>query len=131
MKAQFFDRQDAANPLNGMSITNLFELRSALESVRGRPPFFAELIGDNGFKLLLGIGSDEGCAQFSSVDGAAPYLMAVSPNGEVEGEQVFLIGDTASPVPKRYCLPSGTVEDIAATFLQTGQHKSDVPWEEI
>jgi Immunity protein Imm1 len=131
MKTQYFDRQDVANPLNGMSITNLSELRSALESARGRPPFFVELIGDNGFKLLLGIGGNEGCAQFSSVAGAEPYLMAVSPDGDAEGERVFLIGDTASPVPKRYCFPHGIVEDIAATFVQTGQRKSDLTWEEI
>ena len=131
MKVQFFDRQDAANSLNGMSITSLSEFHSALESARGRPPFFTELIGDNGFKLLLGIGGEEGCAQFSSVDGTAPYLMAVSLDKGEEGEQVFLIDDIASPVPKRYCLPNNIIEDIAATFLQTGQRRSDVPWEEI
>lgn len=132
MKAQFFDRQDVANPLNGTSITDLSELRNVLGSVRGRPPFFAELIGENGFKLLMGVGGAEGCVQFSSVDGAPPYLMAVAPNdGNSEGEQEFLIGDAASPVPKRYCLPHDAVEDIAAAFVQTGQRKADVPWEEI
>ncbi len=30
------------------------ELRNVLERVRDRQPFFAELIGDNGFNLLLG-----------------------------------------------------------------------------
>lgn len=131
MMAQFFDRQDIDNPLNGTSITKLSELRSALKSTRGRSPFFAELIGDNGFKLLLGIGSDEGCAQFSSVDGSPPYFMAVAPDGGEEGEKVFLIGDTASPVLKRYCLPYDAIEAIAETFLQIGRRKSDVVWEEI
>jgi hypothetical protein len=131
MRAQFFDRQDATNPLNGIRITTLSELRSALESSRGRPPFFAELIGENGFKLLLGVGGAEGCAQFSSVDGAPPYLMAVAPDGSAEGEQVFLIGDTASPVPKRYCLAYEAIESIAAAFLQTGQRLTEIPWEEI
>jgi len=132
MKAQFFDRQDTANPLNGTSIESFAELQSMLESVRNRPPFFAELIGDNGFKLLLGLGTNEGCVQFSSTDGAPPYLMAVAPNPRDSiGESEFLIGDTASPVPKRYCMPYEAVVHIAAAFLQTGQRKPDVHWEEI
>lgn len=132
MKVQFFDRQNAANPLNGGYVEDLAGLRNVLGSARDRPPFFAELIGDNGFKLLLGLGSTEGCVQFSSVDGAPPYLMAVTPSQrDSEGELEFLIGGTASPVPRRYCLPYGAVEDIAAVFVQNGGRKSDVSWEEI
>lgn len=130
MKAQFFDRQDVANAANGENIGSLLQLRQVLAGLRDREPFFAELIGDNGYKLLLGLGSTEGCAQFSSVDGAPPYLMAVGEQ-HAEGELEFLIGDTATPVPKKYCLPRKVIEDIAAEFVDKGQRKSDVLWEEI
>jgi len=69
---QFFDRQDPANSLNGVEIHDSTGLRRLLDSVRDRPPFFAELIGENGFKLLVGIGAITGCVQFSAADGAAP-----------------------------------------------------------
>lgn len=132
MRSQFFDRQDPRNPANGRVITNSEELRSVLAAVRRRPPFFGELIGDNGFKLLLGLGRNEGCAQFSSADGSAPYLMAVGPSlNHRDGEVSFLIGDTPTPVPGRYCLPYEAVVDIADVFVQTGRRKSDVSWEEI
>ena len=81
MKAQFFDRQDTTNSLNRTDVKSLADLQNVLGSVRDRPPFYAELLGDNGFKLLLGLGPKEGGVQFSSVKGEPPYLMAVTANG--------------------------------------------------
>jgi hypothetical protein len=129
---RFFDRQNTANPLNGTTICDSTELRRLLDSVSDRPPFFAELIGENGFKLLLGIGSAGGCAQFSAADGSAPYLMAVAEDGpKMEGEIKFLIGDTASPVPKRYLLPYLALVDVAAGFVSSGERCPHVAWEEV
>jgi immunity protein Imm1 of predicted polymorphic toxin system len=96
-----------------------------------RAPFLAELVGTNGYTLLLGLGSSDGCVQFSSNDGAPPYLMAVRPNGEQEGEQDFLISSTPSPVPRRYCLPMQKVAEIAATFLESGERYPDIEWEAL
>jgi hypothetical protein len=68
----------------------------------------------------------------SSADGAPPYLMAVAPGARIaEGELEFLIGGTASSVPKRYCLPHEAVADIAATFVQTEERMPDMRWEEV
>ncbi len=132
MKTEFFDRQDLANLANATTITSPKELRALLVSLRNRAPFFAELIGGNGFKLLLGLGGPVGCAQFSSADGEPPYYMAVSQDVTNDaGEVSFLIGDTASPVPRRYCLPSDYVVRIAEHFLETGQRSRDLSWEEI
>ena len=132
MTAQFFDRQDPANPMNGATVRNSIELREMLGRLRGRQPFFAELIDENGFKLLLGIGASEGCVQFSATDGSAPYLMAVAKNApRGAGEVEFLIGDTATPVPKRYCLPYDTMVAIAARFADSGQRDLGVDWEQV
>ena len=97
--------------LNGTRVSNATELKRLLDGVRDREPFFVELVGENGFKLLLGIGVPEACVQFSPTDGSTPYLMAVvrnAPNAG-EGEICFLIGDTPSPVPKRFSLPYETM----------------------
>ena len=130
--AQFFDRQDTANPMNGTGVRNSTELRHLLDRMRDREPFFAELIGENGFKLLLGIGPSDACVQFSASNGSAPYLMAVAQHTtKDEGEIEFLIGDTASPVPKRYSLPYETMVEVAAHFVDSGERHLGVEWEEV
>jgi Immunity protein Imm1 len=132
MKTHFFDLLDNANPLNGNSIENLAELQNLLESVRDRLPFIAELIGDNGFKLTFVLGTTEGCVQFCSVELEPPYLMAVNPNlRDSEGEVEFLMGGALTPVSKRYCLHYDAFVEIAAEFVQTGERKRDVLWEEL
>lgn len=132
MMAQFYDRQDTDNLLNGTWIHDSLELRRLLGDLRSRIPFFAELIGENGFKLLLGVGSPSSCVQFSPADGSTPYLMAASDKiTDEEGEIEFLIGDTASPVPGRYLLPYDTMVDIAAHFIDSGSRFPFVNWEEI
>jgi hypothetical protein len=102
-----------------------------VHSMEQRRPFLAELIGENGGRLLLGLGSSDGCAQFSSTDGEPPYMMAVGNKPEEEGEQDFLIGNTPSPVPRRYCLPMRMVAEIAAEFLKSGERLLELEWEEI
>jgi Immunity protein Imm1 len=132
MKTHFFDLLDNANPLNGTSIENLVEFQNMLESVRDRLPFIAELIGDNGFKLTFVLGTTEGCVQFCSVELEPPYLMAVNSNlRDSEGEVEFLMGDTPTPVSKRYCLPLDAFVEIVAEFVQTGERKREVLWEEL
>lgn len=132
MTAQFYDRQDNHNPLNGRTVTTSTQLHDIMSVLEGRPPFFGELIGDNGTKLLLGIGPETGCVQFSAVDGTPPYLMAVSVTPwYTEDHAYFLIGNTPSPVPKRYIVTLDVMRKIAEYFIETGQRKDDIPWEEI
>ena len=131
MRAQFFDRQDAENPLNGKMLDDPAVLQEIVHSSQERAPFLAELIGINERKLLLGLGSAYGCVQFSSTDGEPPYLMAVAEKPEQEGEQAFLMGNTPTPVPQRYCIPMRKVVEIATVFLISGERASNVEWEEI
>jgi hypothetical protein len=132
MKTHFFDLFDNANPLNGTSVENLAELQNVLESVRDRLPFIAELIGDNGFKLTFVLGTTEGCVQFCSVDLDPPYLIAIDPSQrDSEGDVEFLMSGVPTPVSKRYCLPYDAFVEIAAEFIQTGERKHGVLWEEL
>ena len=43
----------------------------------------------------------------------------------------FLIDNEPTPVPRYYCLPMELVKKIATNFLETGQRRTDVRWEEI
>jgi Immunity protein Imm1 len=132
MTLRFFDRQNVDNSLNGAMISDPARLREILTNTEGRAPFFAELISESGFKLLLGLGGREGCAQFSAASGAAPYYMATIRNNEgLEGEMTFLIGDSKSPVPKQYCIPNTTLTAIAEQFLESGNRPDTVEWREI
>ncbi len=132
MKTHFFDLLDNANHLNGTSIENLAEFQNVLESVRDRLPFIAELIGDNGFKLTFVLGTTEGCVQFCSVEPEPPYLIAVNSDVRDSEEEVeFLMGGTLTPVSIRYCLPYDALVEIVAEFIQTGERKHDMLWEEL
>jgi hypothetical protein len=132
MNAVFNDFQEPCSPLDGATVRNREELFELLDSLRNRAPFVGELVGDNGYKLLLGIGPEVGSVQHSPSDGDVPYLMAVAVDDHCKDEYVeFLCGDTPSPISKRYCLPFESVKEIAAHFLETGERSPAVRWEEI
>ena len=132
MIVRIYDYQDQTSSANGLAVTNDDQLSQVLDGLRTREPFFAELLGENGYMLLIGIGGTSGCAQFSRSDGEPPYLMAVAPDPIPEHKQVeFLCGNTPTPVPSRYILPFDKIKDIASQFRRTGRRSTDVSWEEI
>jgi hypothetical protein len=132
MVAQFFDRQDSANCLNGVMIPDHQSLEEALSPLRKREPSFCELLGNNGFNLLIGVGHDVGCIQHSPADVSLPYLMAVAKeSANDDGYVEFLASDTPTPIPLRFCLPLHTILSIASEFVKTGKRSGLVQWEEI
>lgn len=132
MTTEFYDRHDDQNPANGTAINDRNHLLGIIDSFAERPPFFCELVGENGCNLLLGVGGPIGCAQFSRQDGSTPYLMATTSASKGKNEAVdFLIGDTPTPVPGRYCLPFALVREIAFYFQETGGRNPIVDWEQI
>jgi hypothetical protein len=132
MKAVFNDMQDHSSTLNGATVRDREELFAQLDSVRDREPFGCELEGENGFKLTLGIGKDAGFVQHSPADGNTPYLVAVAPDKYCDQDYVeFLVGDTPTPIPQRFCIPFEMVKEIAAHFVETGELSSAFCWEEI
>ena len=56
MIARLFDQQDESNPLNGSAISDGEQRSRILDSLRSRESFVAELFGEHGYKLLIGIG---------------------------------------------------------------------------
>jgi hypothetical protein len=132
MTLTFFDRQDPSNHLNGAKLRNQEELLEVLDALQNRKPFFCELVGENGYTLLLGIGPVWGFAQYSPGDGSTPYLMAVNPSEQECRDHVeFLTASTPTPVSKRYCVPLDTVTQAAAYFIDTGDRSPALLWEVI
>jgi hypothetical protein len=136
MTVTFFDRQDESNPNNAKQIDNSDQLLKLLTSLRNRAPFFVELLGENGYALLVGIGPVTGRIQYSPGNGTLPYLMAVgdsaiqNPSTKDQDYVEFLTSDAPTPVSKRYCLPFDVVQQGAAYFLETGNRIPTLMWEE-
>ncbi len=132
VSVQFFDRQDSTNPHHGAVLSGADMISSLFKEERTKSPHFCELIGANGYKLLLGVSASLGCAQYSAADGSPPYLMAIGDKDIIEeGYVEFAIADTDTPVPRRFCLPIGTIEQVARDFVANGTRSSTVDWEEI
>ena len=56
MNVTFFDRQEQDNPLNGSLLVNGEDTLNLLERLKFRDPFMCELVGENGYTLLMGLG---------------------------------------------------------------------------
>jgi hypothetical protein len=134
MNVKFHDLERDDNPRNGDCFTAPDELLDLLYELScSRSPFMCELVGDNGFTLLVGIGGETGCVQHSPDDGAPPYLMAVDPTASESTvkEMDFLVGGTATPIRGRYCLAFATFKNVVAKFVSTGNRSRAVNWEEF
>ena len=132
MNVKFFDKGDESNPLNGSTIHDSRRLLQILQGMRGRKPFFCELVGENGFELGVGIAPTVGCAQYSRSDGEPPYLVTVDKNAKPEESyKEFLYQNTATEVPTRECLPLQSILEVAVFFQETGRPSPAVSWEEI
>jgi len=131
MKLTFFDREDEANKLQGTVVQDGASLLRIFDAVRNRWPFICELVGQNGFRLHVGVGAN-GFVQYSSCDGSPPYLVALAPRPEQRDKEIeFLCGGTPTPIPDRNCMPFESVREIAGYFLQTGRAHPAFSWEEV
>jgi len=133
MRVRYVNRQDKSDPMNGAVMADADKLAELLEGRRKRAPFIADLTGDNGFELMIGLGGELGCAQYSQADGEPPYLMAVSPHlppiraGYVE----FLAASTPTPLAARYIISFDELKQVACHFLDTGGRSDVVSWQEF
>lgn len=132
MIVQYRNNQDKSDPQHNAFFTEGRNLAEILDNARGRAPFIAELRGDNGFELVIGIGGDFGCAEHTAINGDLPYLMAMSPHPPLTtGEVEFLTANTPTPIAARYILNFLELKEIALHFLATGERSGSVSWEEI
>lgn len=132
MSAIFFDRYFEGNPLTSTNFESGDEAIARLQGELNRVPHFVELQSDKNTKLLIGLGGEMGCAQFSSIAGDPPYLMACLPGHEsLEGFEYFYISGELSEVPKQYCIPLGALLKVIKDFVDTGTQSHTVNWVEI
>ena len=132
MIIQYRNNQDQSDPQHEAFFTESRTLSNLLDNARQKTPFIAELRGDNGFELVMGIGGDFGCAEHIAINGDLPYLMAMSPHPPLmTGEIEFLTADTPTPIAARYILTFVELKEIALHFLKTGERRQSMLWEEI
>jgi hypothetical protein len=132
MIVQYRNNQDKSDPQNGAIFAASTTLSGLLDNVRRRRPFIAELRGDNGFELVIGIGGDIGFVEHRRIDGDLPYLMARSAHPPMKtGDVEFLTANTPTPIVARYILSFEELKEIASHFLATGERSDSVAWEEI
>jgi hypothetical protein len=132
MIVTFFDRQDKANPDNGLMYSDAKPLLEHLNRLSSRPAFLCELEGENGFKLLVGVHRKWSCIQHSRTGGAPPYLMAVPKESQSDARDMeFLIGNTQTPISRRHILRLELAREVISVFVQMGERAESVGWEEI
>ncbi len=132
MIVRYRNNQDKYDPRNETAIAGGTNLSELLDDVRKRTPFIAELCGDNGFELVLGIGGDFAFVEHRRIDGDLPYLMAISARPQLKtGDVEFLTANTPTPIAARYILSFDELKQIALHFLETGERSDTVTWDSI
>jgi Immunity protein Imm1 len=132
ISCKFLDLQnEEKNPYHQAQL-DVDTLNEVFEFSKHLDPYVCEFIHSNGYRLTVGLGSELGCAQFSSTDGQPPYLLALSdPSLSDEECEEFLLGGTATEISKRHCLDINSLKKIIYSFCQTGEKPTDIVWEEI
>jgi hypothetical protein len=132
MKIKYVNQQDKFDIMNGEVITDEASLIDLLNRRRSCAPFFGRFSGDNGFELVIGMGGEIGCAQYSRTDGDPPYLVAVPLQPRLTSGYVeFLTANTPTPVPARNILTFDELKKIALYFLETGERNDAFSWDSI
>ena len=132
MNVRYENQEDDADPMNGAVIATDAKLIELLNDRRNYPPFCARFAGDNGFELMIEIGGDVGCVQYSSSTGDPPYLMAVSHQPPMKsGDIEFMMGGTSTPIPARNIVSFDELKQILLYFLETGERSDLVDWESV
>lgn len=132
MIVRYKNQQDDSDPMNDVAITCRRQLSDLLQARRNNAPFLARLSGESGFEIMIGIGGQVGCVQYSRSDGSRPYLMAHSPNPPLKGGDVeFLTANTPTSVPAAEIISFEELKEIVLHFLETGERSSSVFWEAL
>lgn len=128
----FRNYEDKQDPNHGRAMSSDDDLAGFLDEARKRPPFTAEFSGAGDFELVVGIGGEFGCAQFSRMDGRPPYLMAVSPRPPMKrGVIEFMCGGTPTPIGSSNILRFDELKEVLIHFMRTGERSSAVTWRPV
>lgn len=132
MNVRYVNQQDERDPMNHATVADSEGLAELLDKRRKNIPFIAALSADNGFQLMIGIGSGVSFAQYSHTNGELPYLVAIPAQPRVKGKYVdFLMNNTPTPIPGRYILSFDEMKQIALYFRETGERCAVFSWESI
>jgi hypothetical protein len=132
MITKFYDMQEDKDHLNGTEIADSLQLLQILDSLRERPPFICELVGENGISLSFGIGLPVGCVQYRATNGEPPYFMATSNDPNIAEEQFeFLMGGTLTLALGHFCIEIKLLKQVLSYFQETGYRSPIVQWEEV
>jgi hypothetical protein len=117
--------------VEAISISAEQELRQVLEGFRQRDPGLVELVSAAGDRLMIGVGGEHACAQFTEASGELPYLMARGPSDDYDSHIEFSCGGTPTPIPLAYILPFSKMVDIAVDFFLNEHLPDIIEWEEV
>lgn len=132
MMATFHDQQEPTNAANGRALSSRTDVAQLFESLKGRPPFMFELVGEEGHSLTVGYSDSVCTVQYAASDGQPPYLIAVNEGASDDEAFVeFMAGGTPTPIPGRFCLPTERVVAIVQEFVATGARSAALTWEEL
>ena len=133
MQVTLFDRQyrDRIGE-NGKSFSDAEALLDEVADLARRqsPPYFVELVGPTGARLLIGLAPEWCVVQYTRADGTPPYLMARGQFADV-GDDEFLIGDTPTPVARKYRIDWATTKRLIREFADSETTSEHVSWESI
>jgi hypothetical protein len=109
------------------------KLERELTSLIKGQPIVVELFAPNGDLLNLGIGGQVGYAAFATQDMAREGRPPMRPVGTV-GEDVpewveFEMGDTPTPIGRRYLVRASELISIVTYFFETGELHPEFTWE--
>lgn len=128
MKIQFVDF--SIEPRPALSFQSSSQLISFLRHLQTKEPSAGELIGENGYKLTIGIDGQIAFAQYSRVNGDPPYMVAQARTIVSEKSHDFVVTGSLTEVDGKCCLPFPEFEKIACDFMETGQRSPSVEWED-
>ncbi len=131
MKVTFHDLEHPSPPPEQSSFFRPADVMQLLRSLNTSNPFLVELLGENGFRLTIGLAEDCATVQFSSSEGVPPFCVAVGDSGASNEFVEFTAGGTPTPISQRFCLSLAMMEQIVACFVTTGGKWDGVLWEEI
>lgn len=131
MSAKFFDLQDTNNPDNGAILKDGSSAKALLMKNSSREPFTCELVYDEKWQLIIGLGPTLCCAEHSATDGGSRYLVAYLESERTQtGEVEFMLSHAPTEILRRRCFPLDVLLDVAAYFVETGERSPNVFWED-
>ena len=131
MSAKFLDLQNESNPDNGTIVHDGASAKALLIRNSSREPFTCQFVYDDEFQLMVGLGPDLCCAQYSATSGNSRYLVAYLESERMQaGEVEFLLNNSPTEILRKQCFPLKVLLEVAAYFVEKGKPSGIAQWED-